>query len=282
AICASLNQKRSDMITARFRTVNHASQTKSMGPDPSFRSNIDIYRDGLGLSGKFLPENYAETWKGATGTIGMAQYFKNSVIAAGVGLGVSLVFGVTSAYFSIHFAPRWRELYLRIFMVMQVVPLVLLVIPYYQAFNAFGILNSPTMVGVAYAVLALPTTVLIMQSYYVDFPKELIEAAALDGAGPYRTFFKMVLPLSFGPITAVAMMSLVFIWGETQLGVILLQDTRFQTVPVGLLQFKGQWATDLGVLFAGLSIASFPIIGLYLIFHRNLIQGVTNGGMGGR
>lgn len=248
----------------------------------SFRNNLDIYRDGLGLTGAFLPGNYAQAWNGASASTGMSTYFVNSIIAATTALVISLTLGVTSAYFSTHFPKRWRELYLRAFMVMQVVPLVLLVIPYYQAYNALGILNMPMAVGVTYGVLTLPTTVLIMQSFYVDFPKELIEAAALDGAGPYRTFAKMVLPLSIGPITAVAMMSLVFVWGETQLGVILLQDTRAQTVPVGLLSFKGQWTTNLGPLFAGLAIASYPIIGLYLIFNRNLIQGVSMGGMGGR
>lgn len=248
----------------------------------SFRNNLDIYRDGLGLTGAFRPENYAVAWRGNASGIGMADYFLNSIIAAGTALAISLTLGVTSAYFSIHFPRKWRERYLRAFMVMQVVPLVLLVIPYYQVYNAWGILNMPVAVGVAYGVLTLPTTVLIMQSFYVDFPKELIEAAALDGAGPYRTFGKMVLPLSVGPITAVAMMALVFVWGETQLGVILLQDIRAMTVPVGLLSFQGQWTTNLGPMFAGLAIASYPIIGLYLIFNRNLIQGVAMGGMGGR
>lgn len=248
----------------------------------SLRDNLDIFRDGLGLTGDFQPKNYVDAWSGGSGATGMSTYFINSIITALTAMTVSLGVGTVGAYFSIHFNNKWKERFLQAFVLMSVVPLVLLVVPYYQAYNTLGILNMPVMVGIAYGALTLPTTVLIMQSFYADFPKELIEAAAMDGAGPWRTFGKFVLPLSKGAITAVGMLVLVFVWGETQIGVILLQSPDSQTVPVGLLSFQGQWSANLGAIFAGLAIASFPVIALYLALNKNLSRGIAMGGFGGK
>jgi ABC-type glycerol-3-phosphate transport system permease component len=137
----------------------------------------------------------------------------------------------------------------------------------------------PVVIGIAYGALTLPTTVLIMYSFFTDFPVDLLEAAAIDCTGVWRTYVRIVLPLAKGAVTAVGMLTLVFVWGETQLGVVLLQTGDSQTVPVGLLSFQGQYTTDQGALFAGLSLASIPIILLYLIFHKNVTKGIALGGV---
>lgn len=248
----------------------------------SFRSNADIFLNGFGFGGSFEPSNYVEAWFGTAGTSGMARYFRNSVIVAASALLVNLGAGVTAAYFSIHLSPRGRVRFLMIFIVATVLPLVLMLTPFYQLFDQLGLLNNLIAVGVAYGALALPTTVLVMHAFFMDFPRELLEAASVDGVGPLRTYAQIVLPLSFGPITAVGMLTLIFVWGETQLGVVLMQIPAAQTVPVGLLSFQGQWSSNLGALFAGLSLASIPIMIVYLIFHRQVAKGITLGGFGGR
>ncbi|MFD9114308.1 carbohydrate ABC transporter permease [Streptomyces bottropensis] len=245
----------------------------------SVRSNADIYLNGLGITGKILPGNYARAWQGSTGTAGLTSYFSNSLIAAVTALVFNLGAGVTAAYFATHLSDRSRIWFTRLFVSSTVLPIVLMIVPYYQAFNAFGVLNMPVVIGIAYGALALPTTVLIMHSFFVDFPVELLEAAALDGTGAWRTYVRIVLPLAKGAVTAVAMLTLVFVWGETQLGVVLLQSGESQTVPVGLLSFQGQYTTDQGALFAGLSLASIPIILLYLVFHKNVTKGIALGGV---
>ena len=248
----------------------------------SLRSNADIYNNGLGLGGELRFGNYRTAWEGVSSSGGMATYLQNSVIVAVTSLIVTLVAGVTSAYFSTHLRPRRRQWFLRVFVFATVIPLVLMIVPFYQFFNVVGVLNQPVAVGVVYGAIALPTTVLVMHSFFADFPRELLEAAAVDGIGPWRTYVQLVLPLSKGAITAVGMLALIFVWGETQLGVVLLQSPGSQTIPVGLLSFQGQFTSDLGALFAGLSIASIPIMILYLIFNRQVSKGIALGGFGGR
>jgi ABC-type glycerol-3-phosphate transport system permease component len=166
-----------------------------------------------------------------------------------------------------------------VFLVGTVVPFVLIIVPLYQGYNALNILNEPATLGIAYGALALPTTVLIMYSFYVDFPKELIEAAEVDGLSDYSVYLRIVLPLSKAALTAVGIITLVYVWSEAQIGIVLLEHTQNQTVAVGVLGFQGQYMVSYGPMFAGLSLATAPVIILYLIFHRNITKGIALGGV---
>jgi ABC-type glycerol-3-phosphate transport system permease component len=167
---------------------------------------------------------------------------------------------------------------MRLFLLGTIVPFVLLLIPYYQAYQALHMLDSPAAAGVAYGVIGLPTTVLVLYSYFRSFPAELREAAAIDGLGPGRTFLQIVLPLSRGPLAAAGLLLLVWVWNETQLAIVLLQQSGSLTVPVGLLGFQQTFTTDYGPLFAGLTIAVLPVLVLYLAFSKTIIRGVSLGG----
>jgi raffinose/stachyose/melibiose transport system permease protein len=245
----------------------------------SFRSNTDIYKYPLGVGGTYHPENYAMTWNGTTLGVGMADYLRNTGIAAGVGLAVSLAVGSTAAFFATKLTRKARDVFIALFLAAQVVPFVVIVVPYFQAFNALYLLSQPAALGVVYGVLALPTVVLVMHSYFSDFPTEILEANAVDGLSEFRSYIVMVLPLSKAALIAAGMLVLIFIWGEAQLGVVLLQDGTSQTVSVGMLGYEGTFVTNLGALFAGLSIAMVPLIVVYLVFQRFVTKGVALGGV---
>lgn len=245
----------------------------------SFRNNSDQFAHPLGFGGAYQLSNYTTAWRGESGSAGMANYFSNTVLAAGAALVVSLALGTTAAYFATKMTQRARQWLLRGFLLGQVVPLVLTLIPYYQAYNNLSLLNSPAALGIIYGVLSLPTTVLVLTSYFADFPAELIEAAVIDGLGEFAAYLRVVLPLSKAAITAVGIVNLVWVWGEAQLGIVLLQAPEKQTVAVGMLSFQGQFTAALGPLFAGLSIATIPVIVLYLIFNRFISKGIALGGV---
>lgn len=245
----------------------------------SFRTNTGIFADPLGLKGPYDVGNYAQAWTGPAGTAGMVDYFRNTAIAALVTLVVSLSSGSTAAYFATRMTVRARNWLLRAFLLGSVVPFVLIVIPLYQGYDTLGVLNSPATLGVAYGALALPTTVLIMYSFYADFPRELVEAAAIDGLGDFAAYLRIVLPLSKAALTAVGIVVLVYVWGEAQVGIVLLQQAQSQTVAVGVLGFQGQFTSDLAPMFAALSIATIPVILLYLAFNRFIAKGVALGGV---
>lgn len=246
----------------------------------AFKSNTDIFTNPLGLVGvHWNPANFAEAWNGPDGGEGFSVYLLNSAVVAMLALAGCVLLGAFTAYFATLASRRVRTAVVRGFLVATTTPLIMLLIPYYSAFSAVGLLSTPWALGVVYAALCLPTCVLILHSFFLGFPPELREAAAIDGLGIVRTFLRIVLPLSRGPIIAVAMVNGFFIWGETQLAIVLLQDPGSRTIPVGLLDFKGQFSADTGAIFAGLTLATVPIVVIYLVFNKSVTKGVALGGV---
>jgi len=245
----------------------------------SFRTNSGIFQYPLGIGGSYHISNYITAWEGPPGTAGEVDYFRNSALAAIVTLAVSLGAGSMAAYFATKMSAKASQWLMRAVLIGTVVPYVLIVIPLYQGYDAIDGLNHPALLGIAYGALSLPTTVLILYSFYSGFPKELVDAAQVDGLSELGIYARVVLPLSKAAITAVGIIVLVYVWGETQLGIILLQAPKSQTVAVGVLGFQGQFTSDLGPMFAGLSIAIVPILILYLVFHRTITKGIALGGV---
>lgn len=244
----------------------------------SLRSNVDVYAHPLGFGGEYHPENLASAWRGPLGSSGMRVFFGNTVLAAVTALVVNLAAGATAAYFATRLSPRLRRWYLRLFLLGSVVPFVLLLIPYYRAYSTLGLVSNPVALGVGYGALGLPTTVLVLNAFFRDFPRDITDAAQIDGLSEFSTYLRIVLPLSKGALTGVAMLLLVWVWSETQLGIVLLQESESQTVAVGLLGFRTQFTSDLGSLFAGLTISMMPILAMYLFFSRFVAKGIALGG----
>lgn len=244
----------------------------------SLRSNVDVYAHPLGFGGEYHPENLASAWRGPLGSSGMQVFFGNTVLAAVTALAVNLAAGATAAYFATRLSPGLRRWYLRLFLLGSVVPFVLLLIPYYRAYSTLGLVSSPVALGVGYGALGLPTTVLVLNAFFRDFPRDITDAAQIDGLSEFSTYLRIVLPLSKGALTGVAMLLLVWVWSETQLGIVLLQESESQTVAVGLLGFRTQFTSDLGSLFAGLTISMMPILAMYLFFSRFVAKGIALGG----
>lgn len=244
----------------------------------SFRSMTDIYRNPLGLTGNWVPQNFVDAWNGPPGGTGFGHYFLNSVVVVIVAVVLAAVIGALAAYFVSLLPARWRSRVLMIPLIATIVPTVALLIPFFQVFSAWGMLNNPVAVGVLYAGLSLPMTILILHAFFLDFPTELREAAALDGLGHLFTFVRVVIPLSRPSLLAVSLLNLIWVWGETQIAIVLLQKATSQTIPVGVLTFQSAFMSNLGPIFAGLSLATIPVLVVYFVFNRSISRGVSMGG----
>jgi ABC-type glycerol-3-phosphate transport system permease component len=244
----------------------------------SLRDNLSMSAHPFGVGGTYHFGNYSQAYHGPYGSAGMSVFLLNSLKGAIAALIVNLSAGAPAAYFATGLRPAAQTRLMRFFLLGTIVPFVLLLIPYYREYQALNLLDSPTAAGVAYGVIGLPTTILILYSYFRTFPAELREAAAIDGLGSGRTFLQIVLPLSRGAVAAAGLLEIIWVWNETQLAIVLLQQPGSLTVPVGLLGFQQTFTTDYGPLFAGLSIALLPVLVLYLAFSKSIIRGVSLGG----
>ena len=233
----------------------------------SFKSMLDIYINPLSLNPDWAPENFKEAWGGPPGGTGFSVYSKNSAIV------------VLVAYFTTLLSPSLRKKFMAIPLLATMLPSIVLLLPFFQIFNALGVLSSPAALGLLYAGLCLPVTILVLHAFFLEFPRELIEAAALDGLGPYRTFSKIVVRLSLAPLLAISLLNIIWVWGETQIGLVLLQAPGSQTIPVGILTFQNALKANPGPIFAGLTLATIPLAVIYLVFHRVINRGITMGGV---
>ena len=134
----------------------------------------------------------------------------------------------------------------------------------------------PGLVG-PYLAFGIPFEVLVLQSFFRQLPDELIEAAKMDGAGPWRIFFTLILPLSTPALVTVFILDAVATWNEFLFALILLSSDAHKTIPVGLLNFQGQFANNNTGLAAGILIAVVPILIAYIFLQRWIVGGLTAG-----
>ncbi len=245
----------------------------------SFRSMTDVYQNPLGFNGNWVPQNYGDAWNGPPGGTGFSHYVANSVVVAVTAVVIAGVVGSLAAYFTSLLSPRTRTRMMALPLIATIIPVIALLIPFFQVFNAWGLLSQPIALGVLYGGLCLPTTILVLHAFFVDFPAELREAPALDGLGHFGTFVRIVLPLSTSPLTAVSLLNVIWVWGETQVALVLLQTPESQTIPVGVLTFQSNFVSNLGPIFAGLTLATIPMAIIYLVFHRVVNRGISMGGV---
>lgn len=243
------------------------------------KSTSDIMLKPLSLFFSPSLENFSNAWSGGVGSGGFGVWFVNTIILVVVSLLVSLGAALPAAYFTIFLPKKVNEVVRTIIITGTTVPSILLLIPYFRTFNSLGLLNQPVATGVVYGVLAIPTTFLLMNRFFIDFPREVLEAGLVDGLTNIKTFIKLVLPLSVGQIVSVGFMTLIWAWGETQLAIVLLSKPSSQPISVGVLSFVGDFSVDYGPIFAGLSLAAFPPLITYIALSKYVTKGIALGGI---
>jgi len=243
------------------------------------KDTSDIYGKPLSLIYKPRFQNFSSAWNvgGVNGAIG--KWFINTGLLVSVALIVSLVVAVPAAYFTIFLPQKTNRKVMVTVLGGTVVPTILLVIPYFKAYNQFHMLNKPIYAGLAYGVLAIPTTFLLMNRFFLDFPREVLEAGLLDGLSNSKIFRKLVLPLSVGQIVSVGILTLIWAWGDSQIAIVLLHSQDSQPISVGMLSFAADFTTNLGATFAGLSMAAIPPVILYIILSKYVTKGIALGGI---
>lgn len=164
----------------------------------------------------------------------------------------------------------------------QMVPLVVLVIPIYQLFTTFRLMNNPAALVVVYCSFCLPFTIWMAKGFFDHVPRELVEAASIDGVSRLGTLFRIGLPLVRSGVVAIGIFSFLLSWDEYLVASTLLQRDEYRTMPTQLiLSFIGQFAYQWGPMMAAAVMVSIPIFVLFLTFQRQIVAGLTAGAVKG-
>lgn len=205
----------------------------------------------------------------------MATFLLNSALITVAAVAIIVVVSGMAAYvFARSTSFLLRMLYLAV-VAGFAVPVQAVLVPLFQMLSAAGFINSQIAVVLPYAAYGVPFTTILFYAFFLDFPKELEEAARLDGAGRFSTFFRVILPLSGPAIASAAIFQAVFIWNEFLLALLLLTRPATRTLPVGIMQLRGEFSSDWPAVMAGLTIAVIPILIIFILAQKYFVRSLA-------
>lgn len=239
----------------------------------SFKTTREIFKAPLAFPKKFNFNNYKIVWIDK----GFWRYFVNSVWITTVSMAVVLLFGSMAAYGVSRFKFKMNTFIYMMFLSGIMLPLKAAIIPLFLIMKNLNLVDNPLSVILIFIAMGLPSTVFILSGFMKSVPGELEDAARIDGCSEWGIYRKVVMPVVSPAISLVTIYNAVPIWNDFFFPLVFLQSDTYKTLPVGLTSFFGQYSTEWGLLFAGLSIAIVPVLVLYLCMSNYFIRGMTAG-----
>jgi arabinogalactan oligomer/maltooligosaccharide transport system permease protein len=210
-----------------------------------------------------------------------AHQLLNSVVVAVATTVVGVGLATTAAYAFSRFEFMGRRRGMDLLLVTQMFPGVVMTIPLYIILERLGLLNSLTGMALVYSTTSVPFCVWMLKGYFDTIPKELEEAAIMDGMGQFDIFRKIVLPLAKPGIVVTALFSFMTAWNEFILAATFLSKPTMFTLPVALQRYVGDYSTEWGRFAAGAILVSIPVMALFFALQKHLVSGLTAGSVKG-
>ncbi|MER6477761.1 carbohydrate ABC transporter permease [Streptomyces filamentosus] len=238
-----------------------------------FKSTGELTSNPFGLPERWKTGNY-------TGILGDGMFWRQIANSAGMALGTTVCTVAASAMAAFalaRYAFRGRELFYMLFTIGLMFPFAVAVLPLFLLLRDFSLLDNPLGVILPQAAFGLPMTIIILRGFFRTVPAEIEEAAVMDGCGKFRFFWKILLPMARPALGTVSVLAVVASWNNFFLPLLVFNDPEWQTVPVGVQQFQGQYSTDYALVLAYIVLAMVPALAFYAVAERQLIGGLTAG-----
>lgn len=221
----------------------------------------------------WTPGTYAEAWD----LMDLGRYFLNTIVVAVGVWAVQLAVDVPAAYALSRLKPVLGKGILGMMLLTLMMPAAVLLVPTYLTISDLGLLNNPLALWLLGAANAF--TVFLLKRFFDQLPAEVLEAARIDGAGQFTMLWRIVLPLSRPILAVVSIFAVVAAWKDFIWPLLVFSDPARQTLSVALQRFAPD--TPVNLLLAGLVLSSVPMIGLFLVFQRHVLAGLTAGSVKG-
>ena len=241
----------------------------------SFKTTREIFASPLSLPEHWSFTNYQSAWTRE----GFGRFFRNTIVIVGCALVIVMTLGSMCAYVLSRFKfPGSRAIYY-LMLAGLTFPIFLAIVPLFFLMKNLHLLSTQPGLIVVYVAFALPFTVFFLYPFFKRLPDEIAEAAAVDGAGEWRTFFQVMLPMAKPGMASVAIFNFLGLWNQFLLPVALNTDPDNYVLSQGMNRFASQagYSVDFGSLFAAVIITVVPVLVMYIIFQRQLSGSVAQG-----
>ncbi|CAM3959030.1 carbohydrate ABC transporter permease [Mesobacillus thioparans] len=244
----------------------------------SLKTNQEVF----GMSPFSLPQdpqwgNYTKAW--TSGNIGV--YFFNSVWITVLSVSLTIILASLVTFAVTRMSWKLSGLVLGLFLVAYMIPLHSTLIPLFNMYNSAGLINSPVSIVLSYTAFNLPLTIMILLGFYRTFPREIEEAAVMDGCSVHRIFFQITLPMTVPVLSTTAIINMIYNWNEFVFVNTFISSDNWKTLTVGINNFVGQYLTDWGAIGATLVISIVPILLAFLFLSDKIVEGMAAGSVKG-
>jgi len=238
-------------------------------------TNKGYILDRFGIVADPTFDNFVQAWHRSH----LDAYFLNSVVVT-VGAVALLLFVASLAGFALACLRfPFRRLIFIIILAALMIPVQVVLVPFYKTIIGLGLLNTRAGLIVSYTAFFLPFSVYLMTAFYAGLPHELVEAARIDGASLPQVWWHVMLPLGKPALITLAILNTLYCWNDVLISLLVLQKER--TLMVGIAALKGEYTTNVPLLTAGIVLAALPIVILYVIFQRQIVNGIAVGAVKG-
>lgn len=201
----------------------------------------------------------------------------NSVVITAIKVPLGLFISAMAAYSLARIEYHGQKLIFLLVVFGTMIPFQVMLAPIFGVVNDFHLINTYVGVILPYLAFGVPYQVFILHGFFKDVPKELSEAARIDGASHFTIFWRIFLPVSLPVLAALLILDFVATWNEFAMALVILQDNRMWTLPLGLMSFQSQFSRDYGQLNSAIVMTVLPAIIVYMIFQRYFVSGLTSG-----
>lgn len=218
-------------------------------------------------------QNYSGAW--AKGNFSTTAF--NGAIISAIKVPLGLLLSAMAAYALARIELPLRKIALVAIIFGTMIPFQVMLAPIFRQVNAFGLINTYPGIILPYLAFGVPYQVFILHGFFSAVPKELSEAARIDGAGHFTIFRRIFLPISLPALAALFILDFVATWNEFAMALVILQDKDMWTLPLGMMAFQSQFQSNYGQLNAAIVMTVLPAVLVYLIFQRSFVAGLTSG-----
>lgn len=237
-----------------------------------FKTNAELFGNPFALPVDWSFENYRKAWNR-----GVSNYLTTSVLVTVTSTIATVFVSAWAAYgltrVNIPFSKAITSVILGGLMLAPTVALV----PLVKMFQAMGLYNSFWALLILYTAFRVPFTTFLIRAYMLDLPREVDEAADVDGASRWTAFWRIILPMCKPIITSTILLHVLFAWNEYLFAMVFTSGSGVQTLPVGLTSLMSKHGTDFPVVFAGMVIAAVPVVLLFFFGQRYIVKGLADG-----